>query len=256
MSKANPDILRRQRALKSAGFDPGPLDGIDGPRTQAAYAHWKDASGTWARGIDVSSYQPKIDWKEVRRSGVSFVMCRASASLSRDRLFVEHYKGAQDEAGLLCGAYHFFAPWASVEEQIDLFCWRLDAVHIGELPPVLDVEVTARAKDESRRVSTAQLVERTAHALALIEQRTGVRPLVYTYSAFSEEHKLGEAFGATYELWLADWREGPPAVPAGWRRCVAHQYKGDKGRQVGVEGPCDLDYWCGTEAELRSRFGC
>jgi peptidoglycan hydrolase-like protein with peptidoglycan-binding domain len=36
----DPRIALQQHALKALGFDPGPIDGDDGPRTRAAYAAW------------------------------------------------------------------------------------------------------------------------------------------------------------------------------------------------------------------------
>lgn len=34
--KSDPEVLATQKMLKAAGYDPGPLDGINGPLTQAA----------------------------------------------------------------------------------------------------------------------------------------------------------------------------------------------------------------------------
>jgi GH25 family lysozyme M1 (1,4-beta-N-acetylmuramidase) len=37
----------------------------------------------WQKGIDVSESQPNIDWKDVVKSGVSFVYIRATAGLGK-----------------------------------------------------------------------------------------------------------------------------------------------------------------------------
>lgn len=39
------EVLEMQRMLKAAGFDPGPLDGLFGPRTQAALRAYETATG-------------------------------------------------------------------------------------------------------------------------------------------------------------------------------------------------------------------
>lgn len=39
----DPDVFLVQAGLKSLGFDPGPLDGENGPRTQAARSAWADS---------------------------------------------------------------------------------------------------------------------------------------------------------------------------------------------------------------------
>ncbi len=45
-------ILEIQKALKAAGYDPGPLDGIDGPRTHAALTAFQQAKGLSTAGPD------------------------------------------------------------------------------------------------------------------------------------------------------------------------------------------------------------
>ena len=44
-------VLEIQRALKNAGFDPGPLDGISGDKTKAAIRSFQAARGLTADGI-------------------------------------------------------------------------------------------------------------------------------------------------------------------------------------------------------------
>lgn len=43
------DTRTIQKALKEKGFDPGPIDGIMGPRTEAAICRFKASEGLWAR---------------------------------------------------------------------------------------------------------------------------------------------------------------------------------------------------------------
>lgn len=44
-SKGSSEIRQLQQMLKEAGYDPGPIDGIDGPKTQAALAKYRAAQG-------------------------------------------------------------------------------------------------------------------------------------------------------------------------------------------------------------------
>ncbi|KAB3532821.1 LysM peptidoglycan-binding domain-containing protein [Alkaliphilus serpentinus] len=46
-----PDVERLQRLLVNAGFDPGPIDGIFGPRTEAAVIAFQESKGLTADGI-------------------------------------------------------------------------------------------------------------------------------------------------------------------------------------------------------------
>ena len=253
------DLKRIQAALKAEGFDPGPIDGKNGPRTDQAATAWETERAGWARGIDISSYQPRVDWATVAKDGVSWMLARASVSVYKDALCDDHIKAAK-AAGLLVGAYHFFAPWRSPEEQAKIFLAQVKGLPI-DLPLVTDVEALAPKAKEGEPapipVTTAQLVERTAAFMAIVEKETGRRPTLYTYSAFSTQHKLGVAFGATHRLHIADYREGPPTVSAGWGRYAFHQHAGDNGRQAGVLlpkgklSPCDLNVYRGSLEQLK-----
>jgi peptidoglycan hydrolase-like protein with peptidoglycan-binding domain len=46
----NADVRTAQQALKDKGFDPGPIDGVKGPRTTAAVKKYQQAEGMTASG--------------------------------------------------------------------------------------------------------------------------------------------------------------------------------------------------------------
>jgi membrane-bound lytic murein transglycosylase B len=48
-------LAKLQRLLKDSGHDPGPVDGLDGPRTRAAIQTFQQASGLPATGIDAKT---------------------------------------------------------------------------------------------------------------------------------------------------------------------------------------------------------
>jgi len=49
-AKAAEDVKKLQEALKAKGHDPGPVDGIVGPKTRAALKAFQEASGLKATG--------------------------------------------------------------------------------------------------------------------------------------------------------------------------------------------------------------
>lgn len=60
------------------------------------------------RGVDVSSYQGKIDWNVIASQGISFAFVKATEGSSLvDPCFASNYGNAA-AAGLQVGAYHFF----------------------------------------------------------------------------------------------------------------------------------------------------
>ncbi|GAB1403428.1 hypothetical protein MASR1M74_06060 [Lentimicrobium sp.] len=99
-------------------------------------------------GIDVSHHQGKINWTEVAEKDISgkhisFVFIKATEGVTRqDRHFMHNWKKA-GEAGLIRGAYHFFHPSRDAAAQAENFIKNVQ-LQPGDLPPVLDIEVTNR----------------------------------------------------------------------------------------------------------------
>ena len=67
------------------------------------------------RGVDVSSYQGRIDWSAAYADGIRFAMIKATQGRSltdanlrnfTDSRFHENAVGASG-AGMVCGAYHY-----------------------------------------------------------------------------------------------------------------------------------------------------
>lgn len=240
-----------QANLKREGFYQGAIDGIRGAGTIEGVRKWATKVHGQPQGFDASAYQADIDWEACRVAGVTFVFLRCSVSIYPDKLFKKHWAGAK-EAGILRAAYHFFAPWQNAKAQAELVATRLDDDH-GELAFILDVESLAPKAKEGEApptpVTKQELIHRIDDCLTEIERLLGRRPILYTYASFAWEHSLGASF-PNHKLALADYREGPPELLGGYTQYAFHQYAGDTGRQVGVKGPCDLDYFNGTLEEL------
>lgn len=199
----------------------------------------------WARvkyavkGVDVSHYQEEIDWETVAQNGISFAFIKATEGKElKDEYFRRNWDAA-GAAGIARGAYHFFLPSVDVEAQVDNF---LSVVQVapGDLPPVLDLEVTGDQDRNTIRAGARRWLE-------LVEQRTGVTPILYTMPRFAEDY-LDESFGK-YPLWMARlhwfwW--GPPAFWSDW---TFWQYS-HNGTAAGISGEVDLNYFNGTPEHL------
>lgn len=59
-------------------------------------------------GIDVSHYQPKLDWSKLK-GNIDFVIAKAGESYGTDEMFAKHCQAAYD-ADLPFGAYWYFDP--------------------------------------------------------------------------------------------------------------------------------------------------
>ena len=91
------------------------------------------------RGVDVSSYQGKIDWQTLSEQGIDFAFIKATEGSSfADRNF-EYNCIEVRKTPLRWGAYHFFSYDSGGDTQADNF---IKTVPVTEnmLPPVIDLE--------------------------------------------------------------------------------------------------------------------
>ena len=192
-------------------------------------------------GLDVSVYQGNIDFRATRRSGRSFVMVRVSdGTRYPDSKFAANYANAK-AAGLVRGAYQFFRPGQDPIAQADLLLAKIGhQLGAGDLPPVLDVEVTDGYS--ATRVLTA-----VDAWVSHVSKALGRMPFVYTSPGFWAGLGAHRNYGAN--LWVANWTTRCPTIPNGWSTFTLWQHSAE-GRVPGVSGKVDLDKFNGTLGEL------
>ncbi|KAG6873183.1 hypothetical protein C0995_001793 [Termitomyces sp. Mi166 len=95
------------------------------------------------KGIDVSSYQPSINWAVVKSNGVEFAYIKATEGTGdKNPYFSSQYIGATN-IGIIRGGYHFARPdISSGATQATFFLahgggWSPDGI---TLPGALDIE--------------------------------------------------------------------------------------------------------------------
>jgi GH25 family lysozyme M1 (1,4-beta-N-acetylmuramidase) len=202
------------------------------------------ASGT-VEGIDVSEFQGAIDWAAVRASGRLFGIARVSDGTQHvDPTFAANWAGMKAQ-GMVRGAYQFFRASEDPVAQADLLLARLGPLGPGDLPPMLDVEVTDGQ-------TSATIDARIATWVGRVRAVTGRAPLVYTGPYFWGQIGGPASQGTT--LVVADWGPSCPLVPAAWSRWTFWQYA-DNGHVPGIGGLVDLDRFDGSAAELRALTG-
>ena len=126
--------------------------GPTGFRWRALYGDAEYPEGYEIHGIDISHYQGKIDWEQLKNAmikgcPVRFVIIKSTEGSSRlDENFRENFNQARD-FGFIRGVYHFWSNKSTARKQAYYF---LDQVHLtdGDLPPVLDIEHKTADKSE------------------------------------------------------------------------------------------------------------
>lgn len=152
-------------------------------------------------GLDVSQYQGNINWKKVatqKKHPIQFVVVRATMGADRrDKQFEKNFFQAKKN-GFLVGSYHYYDPNENSTLQAKNF---LDNVRLqtGDLIPVLDIE------EESEIQSMEDLKKGIKNWLDIIEEKYGVKPIIYTGFSFWNDY-LKKDF-AEYPLWVAAYSQ-------------------------------------------------
>lgn len=191
-------------------------------------------------GVDVSSYQGKIDWEDAADDGIDFAMIRiltgkGTSDLSLDSRFEYNYREAR-AAGVKVGVYRY--SYATTRGGARREARRIVEVLDGrklEYPIVLDME------DESVLNATSR-EDRTEIILGFkdIVESAGYKFALYANKNWIDNY-IDPAALKGVDIWFARWRSldrGPgysgPGNLAMW------QYS-DQGSVDGIPGRVDLD---------------
>ena len=163
-------------------------------------------------GIDVSHWQGRIHWFKVRKSGIRFAIAKATEGLGGvDKTYRHNAIGAR-RAGVAFTAYHFARPnggVANARAQADFFV-NTAKLQGGDLVPALDLE-------RAGGLGAAALQRWVLAFLKRVEQRLGVKPMIYTSPGFWTGHMANTRtiVKAGYQvLWVAHYGTAKPSVPA------------------------------------------
>ncbi|RRN76246.1 glycoside hydrolase family 25 protein [Pseudoxanthomonas sp. SGD-10] len=196
----------------------------------------------YVHGIDVSSYQQKINWELVEEMddngvNITFAFIKATEGVTLvDSYFQRNWRESKNN-GIIRGAYHYFKPKKSGLWQARFFLQTVN-LEPGDLPPVLDVE-------ETGGLSKKELQKNVREYLEEIERKTSVRPIIYTGYKFYEDY-LRDEFD-DYTLWVAHYYKSQ-------LKLKSHEWKfwqhADNATVEGIKGKADLNVFNGDEEDL------
>ena len=205
----------------------------------------KCPDGPTVPGIDVSVYQGTIDWNAVKASGQKFAIARVSDGFYLDTTFQRNW-AAIKAAGLIRGAYQFFEPGAAPIDQANLVIARVGRLGAGDLPVMLDVEVTGGR-------SPAAITDSIHRWVDAIRAGTGKTPFIYT-GAYFWDGSVGSYDFSSLPLDVAWYGTNCPGTPNAWGRWTMHQYS-STGRVPGIAGNVDMNVFNGSLAQLQQWAG-
>ncbi len=205
---------------------------------------YHDAEGNRAStiAIDVSEFQPDINWAAVREAGVRVVMIRVgyrgygSGKLVEDVKFREYVEGALGE-NLRVGVY-FYTQGISMEEGIEEARFVLDIIKDYNITCPVAIDTEALYVDDARTNG----LDNTARTDVVVGFCDTVKEAGYTPMIYTNRNWLVQMLDVTrlsgYKIWYAHYTNQPdlPYEYTGW------QYT-DSGTLDGVSGSVDLNVW-------------
>ena len=186
-------------------------------------------------GIDVSHHQRRINWDTVvQRNNLNFAFVKATEGGDfTDSLFCHNWE-ALGRLGMPRGAYHFFRSRTNGYTQARHFLNTVDFQH-GDLPPVLDVELTDGVQPHI-------MLEQMRQWLLTVERELHQKPIIYTNQHFYDKYLAG--LFDHYPLWIARYSWEPPVLSTG-RRWDFWQFS-NEGHVEGIPGAVDLNMFPGN----------
>ncbi|KAK5801631.1 glycoside hydrolase family 25 protein [Linnemannia elongata] len=172
------------------------------------------------QGIDVSGYQPNVNWRDVKSRGIQFVYIKATEGTSyKSPAFNSQYTGAT-QVGLIRGAYHFARPdVSSGAAQANFFLsngggWSRDG---RTLPGVVDLEYNPYGSNKCYGLSSGAMINWIHDFSDTYKSRTGRPPVIYTSTSWWTlcTGNFG-GFGRENPLWIARYGSAVGPLPAGW----------------------------------------
>ena len=215
-------------------------------------------------GIDISRYQHEarrrsfpIAWREMRITSlghkanrpilgevdypVRFIYIKSTEGTTiRNRYYATDYAAARKNK-IHVGAYHFFRTRIDGRLQANFFL-KNTLLRKGDLPPVLDIEPT---NAQIAKMGGAEALFREVRQwIAVVERRTGTRPILYMNQRFIRE-QLDKApdLKENYLVWIARYGIYKPDV-----HLAIWQLSAD-GRVNGIKTDVDINVFNGYEGQ-------
>ncbi len=195
-------------------------------------------------GIDVSSYQGKIDWQKVKNMDedgvhISFAFIKATEGiLLIDPYFQRNWREAP-KVGITCGAYHYFRPKFSGKWQARFFLQTVKSEK-GDLPMVVDIERLDGMTPEKMRSELKAFIKE-------VESKTGAKPIIYSGLKFYQDNL--QIYFDEYVLWIAHYYQPELEVSkqTNWR----FWQHSDKAHVNGINHVVDFDAFNGDSLIFR-----
>ncbi len=187
------------------------------------------------KGIDISYHQGSINFKEVKKSGIEFVMIRASFGFFNEDKKVHEYVRGCESVNLPYGFYHYSYA-RNLEEAKREVKGFLNLVknYNPTFPLVIDMEDADNWKKNNGNPTNEMLIDICDYFCNQVE-KAGFYAMIYANTDWFT-NRINSSKLDKYDKWLADWRVQPnTSIPRG-----IHQYT-SSGRVSGITSLVDMN---------------
>jgi lysozyme len=191
--------------------------------------------------IDLSHWNTVNDFAEVKASGVSAVLHKASQGMTMDPKYLSREFQALNSS-LMWGAYHFGVQGIPAIQQADYF---LGAAGMSKI----------LALDWEWNNADTMTADQALAFVTRLRTKTGRWPMIYTSAAFlATIPRLIDPTILNCDLWLTGFSPSP-VVPQQWATKGYRIWQHGIGSCAGIQGQVDRDTFNGTAEELAAYFG-
>ena len=192
------------------------------------------------KGIDVSKWNGRIDWKKVKKAGIDFCIIRTGYSKTVDYKFKYNIEEAIDN-GLQIGVYHFsYATTNAKAKEEAEFCLELIKPYKKYITLGVWFDYEYDSVSYSRKYGvypTKESVTSLAETFCSIVEKNGYSTGIYTNLDFSSNYFTKEVLDK-YPTWIACWQSKMTYKDD----FVMWQYT-DSGRVDGINGIVDMNWY-------------
>lgn len=184
------------------------------------------------KGIDISKWQPNVDYSKLKEQGIDFVIIRCGYgkdASQKDSCFEKHYKGLKD-AGIKVGCY-LYSYCKSIDDAYKEAenCLKFIKGKTFELPVFYDLE------EDKTAILGKSNVTKIAQIFCDTIEKAGYTAGIYAnLNWFTNYLNVNELL--KYKIWLAQWTTMHTAS----FRVDYWQYT-SKGKVIGIDGYVDMD---------------
>jgi lysozyme len=193
------------------------------------------------QGIDISHYQGKINWQQLKQENLDFVIIKATEGND----FVDHkFTENADSAiahGYKVGAYHFYRLCRDGKKQAQHFINTTQQFALA-IPPTVDLEFGGNCKGNQTK---SQILRQIGEYLDTLESVYGTPPIIYATAEFYNEYIAGHF--QRNPIWIRDiFRKPELKDKRDWK---IWQFA-NRGRLKGISTYIDINAFSGKTIEF------